>query len=292
MRVVITGADGFAGRHLCRALLAQGAAVYAWTRTPSEAPIEGVRYRTQDVRDAHGCRHAMLADNPDRVFHLAAVTSLALAEAHPKTAKDVNVLGTRNVFSAMPLEARGVFASTCHVYGRPQSLPMDEAHRLEPVGAYAQTKMLAEQAAKAAHPHVVIARAFHHTGPGQDTLYALADWAQQMSRGAKSIQVGDLSLRRDYSDVRDICAGYALLAETGTSHQAYNLCSGVAPRLLDMFNGLRSDRSCQPSEDPTRLRADEVLEVRGDNRKAMSLGWRPSFPLSRTLKELSLLSHP
>jgi GDP-4-dehydro-6-deoxy-D-mannose reductase len=286
MRTVLTGGDGFAGRWLCRALIADGCWVSAWVRRPPTRPISGVHYRVQDIRDSSGCAQAMNEDRPEQVFHLAALTHLATAEANPELAKETNVEGTIHVMRAVPAGARAVYASTCHVYGPPQQLPVDEHHQCEPQGIYAHSKLLGEEAARQACSEVVIARAFHHTGPGQSTRFALADWAQRLRSGLPVV-TGDLSLRRDYTDVRDIVAGYRLLAKAGVAHQAYNLCSGEAPTLASLLAGLSPDGRVDHTQDPSRLRTSDIAESRGDPAKAEALGWTRAFSSSQMLRALA-----
>jgi GDP-4-dehydro-6-deoxy-D-mannose reductase len=286
VRVVVTGADGFAGRWLCRALAADGLWVSGWTRRFPDAPVSGIHYRIQDVRDRAGCARAMAEDQPHQVFHLAAVTHLASAERDPTAAHDVNVGGTHNVFSTMPTTAVGVHASTCHVYGPPLRLPVDEHHPLHPVGVYPTTKALSETAAREAAPKVVIARAFHHTGPGQSPAYALAGWAQQLAQGLSPIRVGDLRLRRDYSDVRDIVAGYRLLADSGIHKAVYNLCSGEGTPLQDFLDGLNGGMPPAVEVVSNRIRPSDIGEFRGDPAKAAALGWRPEVDRLHMLADL------
>ncbi len=286
MRVVVTGADGFAGRWLCRDLVKDGLWVAGWVRHLPRNPIEGVHYRIQDVRDRAGCHLAMKEDEPQQVFHLAALTHLASAQADPTTAHDTNIRGTHNVFSAMSQHSVGVLASTCHVYGVPQGLPITEEHPVAPTGVYASTKAQAEEAARHAASTVVIARGFHHTGPGQSADYALPGWAQQLAAGQSPIHVGDLSLKRDYTDVRDICRGYRRLARDGKHHGVYNLCSGQGTTLQDLLTGLNHGQTPAVQVDEDRLRQGDVPEFRGDPSKANALGWIPQVPQQQMLSDL------
>ena len=286
MRVVVTGASGFAGTWLCRQLVASERVVIGWVRQVPAEPVPGVRYRVQDIRDREGCKVAMRADEPARVFHLAAMTHVSSCEADGVAAHDANVRGTHNVLSSMPAQAVGLFSSTCHVYGRPQRLPIDEHHPTFPVGTYARTKLEAEEVACQAHPKVVIARAFHHTGPGQASRYALAGWAEQLARDVRPIRVGDLGLRRDYTDVRDICRGYRLLLEKGQAHGRYNLCSGESLPLSELLRLLADGTPPETTQESARVRADDVPDFRGDPGRAKALGWRPEVTLSVSLAEL------
>ena len=286
MKAVVTGADGFAGRWLCRYLLTGGVDVTGWVRREPLQPIAGVRYRVQDIRDRAESEWALNEDSPNQVFHLAALTHLAECADNPADAQDINVQGAVNVFRAMPAAARGVFASTCHVYGAPQADPITEDHPLNPQGVYAQSKANAEAEIRALGKDVVIARAFHHTGPGQSARYVLADWAAQVRAGVAAIRVGDIRIQRDFSDVRDVVAGYVHLAQTGESGGAYNLCSGSARPLSYYLDCLTSGTSTEVVVDERRLRPGEVTRFCGDPSRAHALGWSGTRPIEDTLAEL------
>lgn len=272
MRIIVTGSEGFAGRWLVRMLATQHT-VLPWSRA------------RVDITDAEGCAAALAADRPDALLHLAALTHPGDAARDPARAHAVNVLGTHNVLAPLPAAVPALVVSTCHVYGPPQQLPIDEHHPLDPRGTYAKTKREAEHVAIAAHPRTVIARAFHHTGPGQSTRYALADWAAQIRADpGASITAGDVDVRRDYSDVRDIVAGYWLLLRRGTPGRAYNLCSGQSPPLRQLIAAM-TDRPIEI--DRRRLRTTEVAELRGNPAAAEALGWRRTHDLRHTLKAMA-----
>jgi GDP-4-dehydro-6-deoxy-D-mannose reductase len=222
-------------------------------------------------------------DQPSTVFHLAAMTRLSDCEDRPALAHAVNVQGTANVFEAMPPTARGLLASTCHVYGRPQVACIDEAHPTEPRGVYAQSKFSAEREALASGRDVVIARAFHHTGPGQAATFVLASWAAQMRSGLKEIAVGDLDIRRDFCDVRDIVDGYRLLLDRGEAGTIYNLASGQAIRLGTLFDWMRGDRPFTPMVQAERIRPDDIPVFCGNPRSAEAIGWRRQYAIKDTL---------
>jgi GDP-4-dehydro-6-deoxy-D-mannose reductase len=287
VKAVVTGANGFAGQWLCRSLVAHGRPVEGWVRHVPGRPIDGVDYRIVDVREREQCQDGMGQAKPTEVYHLAAMTHLRECDQNAHAAVQTNVEGTRNLFASMPDGAMGLFASTCHVYGRPQELPISERHPLCPEGVYARTKQSAESAVLALGKNVVIARSFHHTGPGQDERYALADWSAQVRRGAHTVKVGDLSLRRDYCDVRDIVEGYRLLCIHGKPDEAYNLCSGESFTLGEMFDWISEGTVASTEPDEHRMRIDDVPEFRGNPQKAERLGWVRAWPLRRTLCQMS-----
>ena len=283
----MTGAAGFAGKWLCRHLVGQGHDVSGWVRRECQDGVAGVRYRVQDVTDGAGCAMAMDEDRPDIVFHLAAVTNVGACEQRPDVALAVNVEGTRNVFSCLPQSARGVLISTCHVYANAGGELLTERHAVKPLGVYASSKHEAEKVALEVARDVVVIRAFHHTGPGQSEAYVLSDWAAQVRAGKAEVAVGDTSLRRDFSDVRDIVAGYTLLGAEGNSREIYNLASGQSHTLQTYFDWISEGSSCVAVPDAARLRSNDNRVMVGDPSKAERLGWRRSHSLRRTLAQMA-----
>jgi GDP-4-dehydro-6-deoxy-D-mannose reductase len=283
----VTGADGFAGRWLCRHLLDRNVTVFGWVRRPPSEPIQGVDYRVVDVRNRLECRDGMRMDQPYQVFHLAAMTHLGDCEEEPVAAHNTNVNGTKNIFLSMPKFAIGILSSTCHVYGIPESLPITEQHSTAATGVYARTKLDAELEALRTGRPVVIARAFHHTGPGQSVRYAIADWCQQIRSGAPTLEVGNIEVRRDYTDVRDVVNGYQVLADRGEAGQVYNLCSGEANPMSMFIQWAANGRSVATHTAPSRLRSSDVVEFRGDPSKAEALGWTRTHHLRDTMVQMA-----
>lgn len=274
MTVLITGGAGFVGTHL-RARLPDALA-------PGRAQM--------DLCEPDTVRRMIQAHRPDVVLHLAAQTSVQIAERDPVGTHRVNVQGTQVLVHAL-LEhaprARLVFVSTCHAYGPPLRLPITEAHPLNPVGVYARSKADAEAVVLegvAGGLHAVIARPFNLTGPGHGAAFAPSDWARQAAEGHRKILVGDIDVRRDYLDVRDAAAGLVMLAERGLRGEAYNLCSGQAVSMRVVLASVAP--GCEAVRDPERLRNHPVPTLQGSWRKAGALGWNPTIPLTQSLSDL------
>lgn len=284
MTVVVTGAAGFAGRWLCRALEASGAPVVAWTHRQHAAP-PAARQRVVDLVDPDAVQRALAQDQPHTVYHLAAVTNPRAAARDPDRAHAVNVQGTAHLFDALPPAARGVYVSTCHVYGVPEELPVPAHAVPRPRGAYATTKLLGERAALC-HPNTVVARAFHHTGPGQSTDYVLADWADQVARGERTLRVGDLTVRRDFLDVRDVVAAYRVLAAAAPAGAVVQVCRGRSEALATYLDWILDGDDIAVEVDTARLRPAEVPDLVGDPAALRALGWEPRWPLRETLRRL------
>ena len=162
-------------------------------------------------------------------------------------------------------------------------MPITEDHPVAPQGVYAQGKVEAENWIRGSRLPVVIARAFHHTGPGQSREYALADWCATIGEGSDRLLVGSIDVERDYSDVRDIVEGYRVLFQHGESGTAYNLCSGVARPMRQFIEWALNGREIAIELDPSRLRKHDVKVFVGCPSKAEALGWHRARNLQQTL---------
>lgn len=239
---------------------------------------------------------------PDWILHLAAQSSVADSLKQPVETYSVNTIGTANVVSSAldsGFRGRMLFVSSADVYGSvdPSQIPIEESQATAPRNPYAASKLAAEivclESARRNGLDVVIARPFNHIGPGQDARFVVASFAAQIAAIAagerpSTLAVGDLSVERDFSDVRDVVAAYFTLLERGDRGAVYNVCSGVGLQLAYVLRQLvlAARTEVKIEVDPARLRTSETPRLVGDNRKLQSLGWRPQILLSRTLKDV------
>ncbi|MBJ7353319.1 MAG: NAD-dependent epimerase/dehydratase family protein [Thermoleophilaceae bacterium] len=298
--VLVTGAAGFAGTHLCAQLLEEGRSVHALTRSGATPP--GTEGHAFDVADREALTALIEQVRPSSVFHLAAIVDTVTTPSIEELER-VNVGGTQAVadaVSAIDPAIRIVFASSAFVYGRttPDEQPIGEAQPLRPLTPYGETKVAAENvllAHAASGGDAVIARAFQHTGPGHVGAYALSDWAEQLARielagGSGEIATGTLDVERDYLDVRDVVSAYRALARAGESGSIYNVCSGSGVTMRLLLEGLIDAFGIDVAivTDEARLRAVDQPVVVGD-RTALSdaTGWQPHYSLEQTLTDLA-----
>ncbi|MBI1950554.1 MAG: GDP-mannose 4,6-dehydratase, partial [Acidobacteria bacterium] len=174
----------------------------------------------------------------------------------------------------------------------PSELPLREDRQLRPQGAYATSKAAQEHASLAfgdlSGLHVVIARAFNHTGPGQPPAFVVPSLAAQILAGGP-VRVGNLDVARDFTDVRDVVRAYRLLVLRGAPGAVYNVCSGQAVSVRTLVSMLEeiTGTVANPVVDPARVRADEPLEIRGSHeRLTAATGWHPSINLRETLADV------
>jgi GDP-4-dehydro-6-deoxy-D-mannose reductase len=285
-RILLTGAGGFVGRHLCAAL---------------HAAYPGAALLTEpfDVCDADAAAAAIQAAVPEACVHLAGISTVAAAREDEDRAWRVNLHGTLNLAGAILRfvpACQLVFASTADAYGGSGGAITEDAP-LAPRSVYAATKAAADLALGAMAGEGLRAirlRPFNHTGPGQSGDFVVAAFARQIARIAAGVQapvleVGNLESWRDFLDVRDVCAAYvAVIArrEALPAGLILNIGSGEARRIGDVLAelmtlaGLRAEVRAAPA----RVRAGDVGRARADWKRAqLLLGWRPTVPWSATL---------
>jgi GDP-4-dehydro-6-deoxy-D-mannose reductase len=278
--VLVTGADGFVGRHLL-----------------AELGDRAVPARC-DVRDAEAVRAEVASSRPSAVVHLAALSSVAHSWASSSEVWAVNALGTVHLLDAVAGEAPGarvLLVSTAEVYGRGADAATEESP-IAPVSPYAASKAAAEiaaaQAAGARGLDVVVARPYSHVGPGQDDRFAVGSWTRQLARlerqGGGQLLVGDLEVERDLTDVRDVCRAYAGLLDSGVRAGIYNVASGSVVKLQAVVDELvaRTRVPVRVERDPARLRKSDLTRLVGDaGRLRAATGWAPRIPLETTLAD-------
>ncbi len=288
MNVLVTGADGFVGRHFCHAFggvgLADGAGAV-------------------DLRDAGRVRAVVAAIRPDAVLHLAAHSSVAASFQDPAQTLAVNLTGTLHLLQALDaIRFSGVFLyiGSGDVYGRVEEgdLPVREAQPLRPRSPYAVSKVAAEalcyQWSQTGGFRVLMARPFNHIGPGQDARFAVADFARQimemrLGRREPVLVTGDLDVTRDFSDVRDVVRAYHLLLQRGENGSIYNVCSGRERPLRSLLEGLLQTAGVQAElrTDSARLRPAEQRRMVGDpSAIRAAVGWANEISLEQTLTDI------
>jgi GDP-4-dehydro-6-deoxy-D-mannose reductase len=298
MRALVTGGSGFVGTHLSRLLRERGDEVVVAGRAHEREPVDVVL----ELDDAASVRRAVDAAAPEVVFHLAAQAFVPESIADPLRTYDVNALGTARLFEALrdrPAPPRVVLASSAEVYGSREraDYPLHETLAPRPATPYAASKVAAEAVALAAWRTygvpVVLARAFNHIGPGQDKRFAIPAFALQLARvaagGPPLVKVGNLDALRDFLDVRDVVAAYAVLAERGRAGEIYNVCSGTPVSLKEMLRRLImiAGVAVEVRDDPERMRKSDVPTSYGDPGKLRAdTGWEPQISLDAALRDV------
>jgi GDP-4-dehydro-6-deoxy-D-mannose reductase len=311
VRVLVTGADGFVGRHLVARLVETGHTVAAACR-PGGEPLQtwlGPRWRDAvkvlpfEVTDSDSAR-AALDPRCEAIVHLAAVASGREAREDPGKAWTVNAGGTaRLVDAATALRGAGevdplvLIVSTAEVYGSGPASPRIETDPVRPQSPYAASKAGSEIAAleawRRAGLRVVIARPFPHTGVGQGPQYVVPSFLQRLRAakitGVTQVPTGNLDPVRDLLDVRDVVEAYLGLLTRGVAGETYNIGRGEGVTLRDLFRrlaGLVGARA-EPVADPSLVRSGDIPYLVGDSGKLRAAtGWSPTITLDQTLREM------
>lgn len=307
MRVMITGASGFAGRWLARACLAGGDEVITLSRSRPPAITERLGrvhcHLDLDLRDAAATAAAVEQATPEVVYHLAAFSHVGRSWETPGDALADNAVGAANLLEGIRRyapSARIIWASSCEVYGRAEQLPVTEDTPVQPATPYAVSKaageMLAAVYAEAHGLDVVIARPFNHAGPEQQPTFIVSSLARQAAEarraGARSLRVvtGNPSTRRDFTDVRDVVRAYRLLAHANVPSAAiFNVSTGRSVSTSEhvaLLAELVAPLEVEHQVDPARVRAHEVMDHRGSfERLAAETGWQPEITLRQTMAD-------
>lgn len=292
MRAVVTGGLGFVGQHLVRHLRACGDDVTTLDHQGDHAV---------DITDGPAVAAAVAEAAPEAVYHLAGWADVGASWRDPVAVLRVNAEGTLHVLRACTAAAvpRVLAVASADVYGvvTEDELPLTEGSPLRPTSPYAASKVaadaLAQQAFLGHGLGVVRVRPFNHLGPGQSEQFVAPAIAARIARaerdGANTIPVGNLSARRDVTDVRDVVRAYRLLVEHGTPGDVYNLCTGrdlAIQTLADLLVGL-ARRPVELTTDPSLLRPVDLPVLRGDASKLRgATGWEPTISIEQTVADL------
>lgn len=298
MRVLVTGARGFVGSHLIRHLRSRGHSVVLVDRHSGPDPEFGIDVHAIELPDRPAIERLLDDERPDGIIHLAGISSVPVCEENPELAERVNVRGTREL--AEVWAERGgpgpfIFVSSVVVYGPTPvaEQPVDEETEPRPAHRYGATKLAAERCLPAAlgDRRFVVFRPFNHFGPGQSDDFVIASFARQAAAISLGLQppvvhVGNLSVQRDFLDVRDVVEAYGLALESEVGG-TFVLASGQAVALESILDRLRDSSGVdfRIEVDPARVRKKDLPVLVGSSaRYRAATGWRPKHSLDESLR--------
>ena len=288
-RILLTGSGGFTGRPLAERLRSEGHEVIGLTRHPGEAgEVSG------DLCDASWVRQVVAATKPTAALHLAGITTTLHADIGE--VYSVNVVGTVNLLAALaalPSKPRlVVIASSATVYAAPRGEePVDEEFPLVPNTHYAVSKRTIEDIGRLYQDRlpIVITRPFNYTGPGQSTTFLVPKIVDHFVRKASEIELGNLDLFRDISDVERVVEVYARIVSSGIEPTTMNVCSGRTILLRDIISQMQdiSGHRIKLVQNPSLMRDNEARTVRGSTtRLERLLGSLPNPDFGATLRRM------
>lgn len=271
--VLVTGANGFTGRHFIEQAKRQGIQCIALVR---KSGFDLCPSYVCDLQDEQSLKKVISDIEFDAVVHLAAVSFVAhsqIAEMYQS-----NVIGTLNFLSALTEVKSDIksilIPSTATVYGNPLDMPIDESCPTAPVNDYGISKEAMEKAVglRMKDLPIQIVRPFNYTGRGQASHFLVPKIVEAFKQKAPELSLGNLDVARDFSDVRDVCSAYLRLLESGEASSTVNICSGNACSISDIINMLSriSGHSLQVNVDPRFVRKNEIKQLFGCNQKLIS----------------------
>ena len=311
MKILITGITGFAGSHLADYLLANHPEVEIYgikrwrSKTENIEHIKDkVKYSDCDIKDAHNVYEVIDNIRPDKIFHLAGQSQVSLSFQMPEETLLHNIIPELNIFEAIRkigISPTIVVACSSEEYGLTfkNELPMKETNPFRPLSPYAVSKIaqetLAFQYFKSYGLKTVLTRFFSIEGPGRGKDFVTSSFARQIVKIERSgekpiISVGNLSAKRDFTDVRDMATAYWLASEKCKFGEPYNICSGSAMPIKSVLSVLLSKsiiKNIKIKQDPKKMRPSDVPVIWGDCSKfRKQTGWKPKIPFEKTMEDL------
>lgn len=293
--IVISGINGFVGRHLARELHARNSKVIGIGTDPEIAP------EISDIVATYFCQD-LVTSWPDTgivdgVIHLAGLAAVGPSFDKPQQYINFNSAMVTNAceyYLSSDEKPRLLIISSGAIYSPHQPLPIKESGEIGLSSPYAVSKVLVENQVtyyRGRGLDCIIARPFNHIGPGQGKGFILPDFYERINTSSENIiKVGNISTKRDYTDVRDIVAAYAdiILAQT-LSHTIYNVCSGksfAGIELLDILKQLMNRPDMTFEIDSSLVRPTDIPDIRGDSaRIQQELGWSPKHDIRNTIQD-------
>lgn len=295
MRALITGSQGFVGSYLRRELEQNGYEVIGLDICPGEKTVQA------DLLDGPRLVELVQELAPDSVFHLAGQASVARSWEIPQRTLEINVIAAVNLMEAVRQaapKARIVLVGSSDQYGNlgEAGKLVSETTETRPQTPYAVSKKAQEEMAqvyaRAYGLHICMTRSFNHGGAGQREGFLIPDFAAGVARVekglSKSLLVGNLTSRRDFTHVKDVVRAYRLISEKGKSGEVYNVGSGVTYSAQEILDRLVDMAECPipVEQDPARLRPSDTPVICCDCGKlTRDTDWKPEIPLDVILRE-------
>lgn len=288
-RVLLTGARGFTGAPLRRALEDAGHVVVGTVIGAADDDV-GDGTIPLDVTDPARCAQVVAEARPDYVVHLAAISFVQHADA--TDFYRVNVVGTTNLLDALATSGRPlrkvVLASSANIYGNNAGELIDETHPAAPANHYAASKMAMEAMAATYFDRIpiVITRPFNYTGPGQSPSFLVPKIVSHFARGDATIELGNTDIERDFSDIGAVVNAYIALLGSSARSQAFNVCSGVPVSLATIIATMEeiAGYRIEVRVNPAFVRANDIRRLTGNPRALTeAIGPTPRKEFRQTL---------
>lgn len=272
-KVLITGVDGFTGKHLKNELLHLGYEVYGTSRVKSANP----NIYQVDITEQSSIEQVLIEVKPDFIFHLAAISFVAHENAGDFY--NINVIGTENLLKAIIATGlnpeKVLISSSANVYGNTNVALINEDVKCEPVNHYACSKLAMEKIVSNYFDllNIIITRPFNYTGPNQAKHFLVPKIVSHFKQKCSEIELGNIDIYRDYSFVQYVVGAYIKLVESSEKSLIVNVCSGKAVSLFEIIKEMKSltSQDIKVEINDSFVRKDEIKRITGDNTKLINI---------------------
>ena len=282
-KILITGHSGFLGQALIKSLK-QKYELIGISRKNFDSDIVNIK---KDIRKIN------IKDIPEDVnciIHLAGLTDVYYCQENSSKCFDVNVGGTQNMLEiAKQRKSKFIFISSSHIYGNPKKLPILETQKAKPISNYAYSKLnseiLCESYSKNYNLDVSIARIFSVYGPASPPHHVITKIIKNLINKEK-IKLGNLFPKRDFIYIQDVVSAIEILVKKTNGFNIYNIGTGNSSSISDLIEILSkiTNKNAEIETDISKIRKNEVKEIRSDISKMIKLGWKPKYDLNKGLK--------
>lgn len=301
MKALITGITGFAGGHLKEFLRKKYIDVFGIADPKFPSDEKGIY--VLDIRKFKALKEIVRNLKPDFVFHFAAISNVSKSWLNKRLTFQTNFFGTLNLLEAIKLaspDSKTLLVGSAEMYGNvPENKqPIKENFPINPINPYATSKAAQELLGKlyrnGEELNIYFVRSFNYTGPRQSENFVCSDLARQIVRIEKGlsppiIKTGNLEIKRDFSDVRDVIKAYYLILTAGKKGEIYHTCSGKSFRIREILDILLSytNKKIKIVEDTRKKRKHDIPVLHGNFEKLRNdTGWEPEIPIEKTLFDL------
>jgi len=301
LSVLIFGISGFVGSYLAQEFYSNDYEVYGSDLFKSEHIHDYVKYAGSDIRDAKRTAEIIKNTRPTYIVNLAAISSVAQSWEIPQKTMEINVVGTLNILEGIRKyspDSSLLLIGSSEEYAASDT-PINEQSLINAASPYGISKVTQEKTGELYYGrygiNVFYVRSFNHTGIGQKDSFVIQSWCRQVVsikkwyKNSNIMTVGNLHVKRDFSDVRDIARAYRLVLEKGKTNQVYNIGSGKIYELKEILNHIifLSKTQIQVCVDKNLIRTDEPGSIWCDNRLIKKeLGWSNTYYIFDTIHDM------
>ena len=299
MSFLITGSNGFVGKHLIQKLSSKGSDVFALYRNKLDSKVDGVLYKKIDLNNVQSLKKYLNQFKPKNIIHLAADSSVAFSWEHPIKSFNNNMNIYLNLIDAVrqsKINPIILSIGSSEVYGKVEKgcIPLKENNKLNPINPYSVARvsqeLISDVYCKAYGLTIIKTRSFNHLGVGQDSRFFVPSVIKQLLEiKSSNLKLGNLDIIRDFLDVEDVVDAYLDLIKYGITGEVYNVCSGTGYSLNKIVKNVMNITNIKKPIilNKSKIRPVDNPIIVGDNSKLRLLNnWKPKIDLDLSIKKM------